>query len=54
METERCPFCDWPMALKPKDGCVPGNCSFRPREGSPEWKHIQERRAALKAQERDG
>jgi hypothetical protein len=38
-EVKRCEICDWPLAEKAKDGCVPGNCSYRisPREGSDEW-----------------
>lgn len=28
---ERCDVCGWPLAKDPKDGCVEGNCSQRPR-----------------------
>ena len=32
----RCAICRWPY--RPNgDGCEPGNCSFRPAEGSPEY-----------------
>lgn len=27
----RCEVCGWPQAASAKDGCVPGNCSMRPR-----------------------
>ena len=28
---ERCQVCGWPLAERWEDGCVPGNCSMRPR-----------------------
>lgn len=40
----RCVICEWPLAESRDKGCVPGDCSYRPREGSPEWIRIQERR----------
>ena len=43
----RCPICDWPIKKTIQEGCVPGNCSFRPAEGSPEYYRIQERRRQL-------
>lgn len=45
--SERCPICDWPMASRREDGCVPGDCSYRPREGSEEWRRIKRHRAEL-------
>lgn len=27
----RCPICFWPLAESADKGCVPGNCSMRPR-----------------------
>lgn len=41
---DRCPICDWPFAATAKDGCVPGNCCYRPRDGYDEWRRIAERR----------
>lgn len=43
----RCPICCWPLAATREDGCVPGDCSYRPREGSDEWHRIQRNRKAL-------
>ena len=35
-EQPRCPICRFPY--RPNgDGCEPGNCSFRPADGSPEY-----------------
>ena len=39
----RCPRCDWPLAETMEQGCVPGNCCYRPDEGSPEWHRLQAR-----------
>lgn len=47
---DRCEVCDWPLAESRDKGCVPGDCSYRPEEGSPEWYRIRARREALKAQ----
>ena len=30
LNIERCPVCNWPMKEKMEDGCIPGNCSYRP------------------------
>lgn len=43
----RCEICGWTLKTDPKDGCVSGNCSYRPDIGSPEGIRIGERRAAL-------
>lgn len=40
----RCPICDWPLAADLSRGCVPGNCSYRPDEGSAEYARIKKRR----------
>jgi len=45
--TKRCEICDWPLATRIEDGCVPGNCSYRPKEGSDEHRRIRERRESL-------
>lgn len=29
-DTPRCERCQWPLAARMEDGCVPGNCSYRP------------------------
>jgi hypothetical protein len=46
-EPLRCPICDWPMAESVDKGCVPGNCEYRPHQGTPEYYRIQERRKQL-------
>lgn len=43
----RCPICDWSFAKSRNEGCIPGDCSYRPREGSDEYLRIEQRRAAL-------
>lgn len=48
--TLRCAICDWPIAKSREEGCVPGDCSYRPDPGSPEWSRIQTRRNELAAQ----
>lgn len=53
-EIRRCEICDWPLAATRDDGCVPGNCSYRPREGSDELRRIQKRRRDLARQETKG
>ncbi len=47
VKIERCPVCDWPMASSVRYGCVPGNCSYRPVEGSEEHRRVYERRMAI-------
>jgi hypothetical protein len=46
----QCEVCGWTLKEKIEDGCVPGNCSYRPEQGSEEYRRIQERRVWLKAQ----
>jgi hypothetical protein len=43
----RCDICDWPLKDKIEDGCIPGNCCYRPDEGSPEYYRAKARRAEL-------
>jgi hypothetical protein len=43
-EHGRCEVCGWTLAKTREDGCAPGDCSYRPEEGSPEWHRIQARR----------
>lgn len=50
-ESRKCPVCDWTFAKSANEGCVPGNCSYRPYEGSAEWWRIKKRRDELAAQE---
>ena len=45
---DRCPVCDWPMATMAAEGCVPGNCSYRP-DSPLERQRILERRAECTA-----
>jgi hypothetical protein len=47
-ERQRCPVCDWPMAETQAEGCVPGDCSYRPDDPT-EQRRISERRKALSA-----
>lgn len=47
MTIERCEVCDWPLAKTLAEGCVPGNCGYRPDRGSDEYRRIQKRRAEL-------
>lgn len=42
-----CPVCDWPMYTRIEDGCAPGNCSYRPHEGTSEAYRIQNRRRLI-------
>lgn len=42
----RYPICDWPLADSAENGCVEGNCSYRPQYGSEEWHRIQRNRVA--------
>lgn len=46
----RCPICDWPLANSVDEGCIPGNCSYRPDpHASPEeYARIQRRREVVK------
>ncbi len=46
-QEERCPICDFPMAESFYHGCVPGNCSYRPHVGTPEYYRIEARKKAL-------
>ena len=43
----RCEVCGWTLARTAEDGCVPGNCSYRPADGSLEAARIRNRRAEL-------
>jgi len=46
----RCLICDFPLASAIEDGCVPGNCSYRPPKGTAEYQRIQRRREELRAE----
>lgn len=39
----RCPICRWPLAPRMEDGCIPGNCSYRPDDPS-EQRVVKRRR----------
>ena len=43
----RCEVCDWPLAPSIEQGCVEGNCSYRPHEGTAEFYRIEEIRRRL-------
>jgi hypothetical protein len=46
--TNRCPICDWPFAIRAEQGCVEGNCSYRPTFGTQEYYRIESRKDQLK------
>lgn len=46
-DKSRCQICDWPLAASRDEGCVEGDCSYRPTPGSPEYYRIEARRRAL-------
>ena len=43
-----CEICGWSLAKSADEGCVPGNCSYRPPEGTDEYRRIQKRREDLR------
>lgn len=46
----RCYVCGWPLAASRKQGCVAGDCSYRPLQGTPEHDRIKDRlRAQMSA-----
>lgn len=46
----RCYVCGWPLAESRKQGCVAGDCSYRPTPGTPEHDRIKDRlRAQMSA-----
>lgn len=42
----QCPICGWTMADSQEEGCIPGDCSYRPQDPA-EQRRIRERRDAL-------
>jgi len=46
---KRCEVCDWPMDRE--HGCHPGDCAYRPTQGTPEYARIRARRVHLAAQQ---
>jgi hypothetical protein len=40
----RCEICDWRLTKSAKEGCVAGNCLYRPEQGSDEYRRIEGRR----------
>jgi len=42
-----CMTCSWPLAKEPEDGCVPGNCSYRPSPECHDYQRVVARREAL-------
>jgi hypothetical protein len=44
---DRCQVCGWPLAPSRDQGCVAGDCSFRPQEGTDSYRITQLRRKAL-------
>lgn len=45
----RCEVCGWPLAESREKGCVDGDCSYRPADGTDEGRRIHARRAMLAA-----
>jgi len=43
----RCMKCEWPLESSPDKGCVPGNCSYRPHDGTVEHAKWAERNALI-------
>jgi len=52
--TGRCDVCDWTLAESRDKGCVPGDCSYRPEQGSPEWYRIKARQEEIERQRAEG
>jgi len=48
-ERERCGVCGWTLAESRDNGCVAGDCSYRPEEGSDEWCRIRRKRDEIAA-----
>lgn len=48
-EIARCPICCWPLATTMEEGCVIGNCSYRPdpQDSPAEYARVQRNRQAL-------
>lgn len=46
-EVLRCIICGFPLANSVDEGCVPGNCSYRPPHGSTEYARIQEKKVSI-------
>lgn len=46
----RCDVCDWTLAESRDKGCVPGDCAYRPTEGTDEWLRIKARRVEVERQ----
>lgn len=42
-----CEVCGWTLAESREKGCVQGDCSYRPTDGTDEWFRIRARREAL-------
>ena len=43
----RCEICDRPLAKSIEEGCVPGNCSYRPAPFTDECRRIETRRQLI-------
>lgn len=50
IDETRCPICSWPYAKSRDEGCVPGDCSYRPEHGSEEWRRVKANRERLAGQ----
>lgn len=50
-EELRCQVCGWPLSKSRKEGCVMGECAYRPRPGSAEHERIEIRRLRVERDE---
>lgn len=48
-EENRCQVCGWPLSASPDQGCVPGNCCYRPGDHSDEWPRLKRQRKWVNA-----
>lgn len=46
-----CRRCGWPMTQSADQGCVPGNCSYRPADGTEEHERMRRRDEELRTEE---
>jgi hypothetical protein len=44
VDNKRCPICSWPLAVSAKNGCVIGNCSYKPERGTEEYARVERNR----------
>lgn len=47
----RCLVCGWPLVSKQEDGCIPGDCSYRPQEPAEQAKIDARRQQILRVRD---